>query len=206
VASDDSASVAKRRERARLTRAVIVEASAGEFARCGYGAASLNTILASVSSTKGAMYFHSTSKADLAHAVVDLAASRYREIGQRWSQSAAAPLDALAGLVGDLADAFTSESALQAEARLALEPDLRIDAAEVGAQAWEDAAVDLATRAAVDGGLDPRKLVSTLAVLLAGHRYLAASGDYAAGGSLRGRFAESLEIVLAAVTADLSPP
>ena len=53
------------------TRALLVENAFREIHTYGYGAASLDRILASSGVTKGALYHHFKSKADLLHAVID---------------------------------------------------------------------------------------------------------------------------------------
>lgn len=57
-------------QRAEVTRQAVLVGAATSFEKFGYGTASLSTILASAGVTKGAMYFHFSSKEDLAHAVI----------------------------------------------------------------------------------------------------------------------------------------
>jgi AcrR family transcriptional regulator len=59
-----------RQARAELTRSTIIKAAADLFDRYGYGATSLADIIAHAQVTKGSLYFHFSSKEDLAHAVV----------------------------------------------------------------------------------------------------------------------------------------
>ncbi len=53
------------------TRALLVENAFREIHAHGYGGASLDRILANSGLTKGALYHHFKSKADLLHAVID---------------------------------------------------------------------------------------------------------------------------------------
>ncbi|MCH7890745.1 MAG: helix-turn-helix transcriptional regulator [Gemmatimonadetes bacterium] len=53
------------------TRALLVENAFREIHAHGYAGASLDRILASSGVTKGALYHHFKSKADLLHAVID---------------------------------------------------------------------------------------------------------------------------------------
>ncbi|WP_033824885.1 ScbR family autoregulator-binding transcription factor [Kitasatospora sp. MBT63] len=62
--------MAVRQERAVRTRNAIVRAAASVFDEYGFEAASVAEILARASVTKGAMYFHFTSKEDLARGVL----------------------------------------------------------------------------------------------------------------------------------------
>ncbi|MFF8844803.1 ScbR family autoregulator-binding transcription factor [Streptomyces sp. NPDC015127] len=59
-----------RQERATRTRAAILEAAATVFAERGYEAATIADILARADVTKGALYFHFSSKEDLARGVL----------------------------------------------------------------------------------------------------------------------------------------
>jgi AcrR family transcriptional regulator len=59
-----------RQERANRTRAAIVEAAATVFAERGYEAATIADILVRADVTKGALYFHFSSKEDLARGVL----------------------------------------------------------------------------------------------------------------------------------------
>ncbi|MDQ3790673.1 MAG: TetR/AcrR family transcriptional regulator [Actinomycetota bacterium] len=59
-----------RQERAERTRNAILDAAAAVFDEYGFNGASLSDILAKAGVTKGALYFHFSSKEDLAHALV----------------------------------------------------------------------------------------------------------------------------------------
>jgi AcrR family transcriptional regulator len=58
-------------ERARATKASIVEGAAAVFEEIGYGNASLSSVAERAGVTKGALYFHFKSKEDLALAVIE---------------------------------------------------------------------------------------------------------------------------------------
>ena len=66
-------------ERARVTRATVIEGAARTFERLGYGNASLTDIAETAAVTKGALYFHFKSKEELAKAVIDEQHARVRE-------------------------------------------------------------------------------------------------------------------------------
>jgi len=57
-------------ERAERTRAAILDAAAAVFDDRGYAGATLSDIIAVANVTKGAMYFHFSSKEKIAHAIV----------------------------------------------------------------------------------------------------------------------------------------
>ena len=58
-------------QRAIKTRAALLAAAAHEFPDRGYAGASVTSILANSTSTKGALYFHFPSKEALAEAVLE---------------------------------------------------------------------------------------------------------------------------------------
>lgn len=60
-----------RQERAVRTRRAILEAAASVFDERGYEAATIADILTRAGVTKGALYFHFSSKQDLARGVLD---------------------------------------------------------------------------------------------------------------------------------------
>ncbi|MBB1242423.1 TetR/AcrR family transcriptional regulator [Streptomyces durbertensis] len=62
-------------ERALRTRAAIVRAAAEVFGEIGYEVATIADVLKAAGVTKGALYFHFASKAELAQAVIDAQAT-----------------------------------------------------------------------------------------------------------------------------------
>jgi AcrR family transcriptional regulator len=81
--------------RAKKTRARILELAAGAFAREGYEGTSLNELIRESGLTKGAFYFHFSSKKELA-----LAAFRFKQeqlVARLFAEAAGQP-DALAQL------------------------------------------------------------------------------------------------------------
>lgn len=190
-------------ERARRTRAAIVEAAASEFARRGYAAASVNTILQGSNATKGAMYFHFQSKEDLARAVLSAALEKYVEITERWKDSTLHPFEIVHGIINDIAHGFQDNVIVRAEFRLIVEPEFYSEVKSGGARLWGKAGVDLARRAQRLGDLrsefSPEKFVRVLSASLAGQRYMA---DLVADNrELCSMFEESLEVVLLAMAA-----
>ncbi|EOM75548.1 TetR/AcrR family transcriptional regulator [Rhodococcus rhodnii] len=193
--------VAHRQERARRTRAALIESAAEEFARRGYAAASISAILAGSKTTKGAMYFHFESKEDLARAVLDEGGASFVELSDRWlRRTDADPFELLHGLVLDLAALFERSVIVRAEFRLMVEPEFYSDVQSLGSKHWGRAASELAIRARVAGILvddvDPDLFTRVLSAALAGQRFLM---DMTVGDiDLPERFVESLELVLRA--------
>lgn len=60
-----------RQERAERTRKAILDAAAAAIDERGYNAASVSDILAKAGVTKGALYFHYSSKEELAQALIE---------------------------------------------------------------------------------------------------------------------------------------
>ncbi|MEV0947741.1 TetR family transcriptional regulator [Rhodococcus sp. NPDC049939] len=194
--------MARQQERARRTRAALVESAAIEFAKRGYAAASVNTILEGSNATKGAMYFHFQSKEDLARAVLQAGVEQFTALTERWKRRTdIGPFDALHGFVVDLAKLFHTSVIVRAEFRLIVEPEFYPDVLSGGSQVWGRTAHELAVRAEGQGllraGADPEKFTRVLAASLAGQRYM--SDMIALEGDLGTRFEESLDVVLAAM-------
>jgi AcrR family transcriptional regulator len=188
-------------ERARRTRAAIVEAAASEFARRGYAAASVNTILEGSNATKGAMYFHFQSKEDLARAVLSAALDKYVAITERWKTSTLHPFDVVHGIIDDIARGFQDNVIVRAEFRLIVEPEFYSEVQSGGGRVWGLAGIDLARKAQDMGDLlpefGPEKFIRVLSASLAGQRYMA---DLVSDSrDLRAMFEESLEVVLYAM-------
>ena len=165
-------------ERARRTRAAIVESAAAEFAKRGFAAASINLILEHSGATKGAMYFHFKSKEDLARAVLEEGLDHYRAIVDRWvGFSELDPFERLHGMICDLGEALHNDVIIAAEFRLVIDPEF-VDEAELrGTSVWGHAGYRLAEEAEKLGlfrpGVDLRRFVGAVGSSLAGQRYLA---------------------------------
>ena len=197
--------MARQQERARRTRAAIVEAAAVEFGKRGYAAASVNAILEGSNATKGAMYFHFESKEELGRAVLAAALEKFKETTDRWtSRTDLDPFEILHGLIDQVAQMFLTDPIVRAEFRLIIEPEFYADVQNGGARVWGSSARDLIARAQREGlvrdGVDTDKFTRVLAASLAGQRYM--SDLTASEVDLRARFEESLEVVLAGMASD----
>ncbi len=192
-------------ERARRTRAAIVESAAAEFAKRGFAAASINLILEHSGATKGAMYFHFKSKEDLARAVLEEGLDHYRAIVDRWvGFSELDPFERLHGMICDLGEALHNDVIIAAEFRLVIDPEFVDEAQLRGTSVWGHAGYRLAEEADDLGlfrpGVDLRRFVGAVGSSLAGQRYLA---DLTAPGvDVRSRFESCLEIPLEATASE----
>ncbi|MDZ7931240.1 MAG: TetR family transcriptional regulator [Rhodococcus sp. (in: high G+C Gram-positive bacteria)] len=161
-------------QRAINTRSEIIAAAAQEFAEHGYAAASINNIIDNSTRTKGALYFHFSSKQALAQAVLEQVRSLYTPIVERWRNAPVHPFDAISGIVHDIA-AQASNVLMRADARLAVDqPSTEL---ERPSSVWEAAIGDLAVRAESAGYLcgdfTAERFTRFLVATLAGHRMLA---------------------------------
>lgn len=98
-------------------------AAALTFERVGYSGATLEEIVQRADATKGALYFHFRSKADLAHAVL---ATHYERLDAIIREAAAADLDAyntLGHVITALARANQRDPIARAAVRLGDERD-----------------------------------------------------------------------------------
>ncbi|MDI9914989.1 TetR/AcrR family transcriptional regulator [Rhodococcus sp. IEGM 1379] len=194
--------MARQQERARRTRASLVEAAASEFAKRGYAAASVNAILDGSQATKGAMYFHFQSKEELARAILTGAIELFTDVTDQWAKRTDLdPFQLLHGLVRDIATLFRTNVVVRAEFRLIIEPEFYADVQSGAGQVWGRSAHQFAALAQESGlfreGVDTEKFTRVLAASLAGQRYMADLTSQ--NGDLGDWFEESLEVVLEAM-------
>lgn len=110
-----------RQQRAVATRAAILDAAAREFDERGYVGSSMDGVADRAGLTKGALYFHFGSKADLAGAVI----AQQHEVSRRYGEAAFArassPLEAMMWMSQGLATQMVSEVVVSAGIRLSTE-------------------------------------------------------------------------------------
>lgn len=193
---------AKQQDRARITRALVVDAAAVEFAKRGYAAASINSILAASGRTKGALYFHFPSKDALAHAVLDEARARYTGIAAPWRERTDHPVRSMRGLMDDIASALTADPVLQADIHLGTDSGASFDRTRRASLSWEGVALELASAAQEKGCLKaqftPERLVRSLVTVVAGQCLLSRLSTNAS--DVHTRYSESCGIVIAVMT------
>ncbi|MDH6134246.1 AcrR family transcriptional regulator [Kitasatospora sp. MAA4] len=144
--------------RAEQTRATIIEAAADLFDRQGYRAASLSGIAGRAGVTKGALYFHFTSKEELALAVIE----RQDELSRRASEELLAlnlpGFETVVRMTFEFAGRALSNPVTRAGVRLTLERLVPGSAArdsyggwvEVAGRQLERAVVELDVRPTID--------------------------------------------------------
>lgn len=144
-----------RQERAVATRAALIEAAAAEFDERGYVGASMDGVAERAGMTKGALYFHFRSKADIAGAVI----ARQDEISRHYAEVAAArsssPLESLMWMSQGVATQMTREVVVRAGIRLAADPNAREIPREHPYEHWVEHTADIIRRAISAGEVDP---------------------------------------------------
>ncbi|MFF9070115.1 ScbR family autoregulator-binding transcription factor [Streptomyces sp. NPDC014891] len=113
-----------KQERARRTKAQILNAAAEVFAEQGYPTVTLQDVADRVGMTKGAVYFHYANKHVLAIAVVEEHYERWPELVERVRATKDNPLDTLLAVLDSTAEAFRSDTMVRAGARLQIERSL----------------------------------------------------------------------------------
>jgi len=108
-----------RQQRAVATRAALVEAAAHEFDERGYLGTSVDGVAERAGLTKGAVYFHFRSKADMAAAVV----AAQNEVSRRYAaavrERCLSPLESLMWMSQGVATQMVHEVVVSAGIRLA---------------------------------------------------------------------------------------
>ncbi|WP_458112822.1 TetR/AcrR family transcriptional regulator [Arthrobacter sp. R1-13] len=108
-------------ERARVTRGSIVAGAAAVFEEAGYGSASLSTVAERAGVTKGALYFHFSSKEDLALAVIEAQHALVTEEARRTASYGRDALSTMVMICGSFARQLVREPVVRAGVRLTLE-------------------------------------------------------------------------------------
>ena len=139
--------------RAEATREAIIQGAAEMFDRYGYDATSLSNVMAKAGVTKGALYFHFSSKEDLANAVIER--QHARSVGPAWDrvEGDGGGLEAVIRLSYHLAAQLRADPVVRAGIRLTLETGTFNCTRPDPYQDWIDAVAILLRRAAETGDL-----------------------------------------------------
>lgn len=105
-------------DRAVQTRERIVAGAAAAFYRVGYADASIATIAHTAGVTKGALYFHFSSKEEIARAVIDEQHGRVTAAAEIIFQTTASPAETMMLMCADLAERLVSDVVVRAGIRL----------------------------------------------------------------------------------------
>ncbi|WP_072803425.1 ScbR family autoregulator-binding transcription factor [Rhodococcoides yunnanense] len=155
-------------ERAEHTRRAVLVGAAVSFEKFGYGTASLSTILAHAGVTKGAMYFHFSSKEDLAKAVIDeqhrMAMDGYEAVVAHVPTA----LDALILVSQEMARQLVVEPVARGGMRLTLEIGSIEGSVQQPYLDWIAGIRALASRAAAEGDIADGVDVEALTMFVVG--------------------------------------
>ena len=136
--------------RAEATREAIVRGAAEVFDRYGYGSTTLSDIVGRSGVTKGALYFHFSSKEDLAAAVVDKYESLLVEPARGVLDDGHA-LEAVIRLSQEFAGQLLSDVVVRAGVRLTLEQGTFGTLSSRSYQQWLELVEELMRRSADEG-------------------------------------------------------
>ncbi|MGK5627535.1 ScbR family autoregulator-binding transcription factor [Streptomyces sp. URMC 123] len=161
----------ERQERAERTRNALIRAAAEVYDRIGYERATLALISSAAGVTKGALYFHFATKAELAEAVRCAAGTATRaaveELARRHT-AAVPPVPALQTVIDVthlLARALRTDPAVRAAVRLTREAGLPDSPGHDCYRVWGEAVRTLLERARLDGSLRPEPDIPSVAAL-----------------------------------------
>lgn len=112
-----------RDEQRQKSRAEILRVAAEEFDRRGYAAVAMSEVAASAGLTKGSVYFHFTSKAELAQAVVETYFAQWRLLRQEVEERELTGLDAIRWMSLNVAEAYKNDPGVRAPLRLMREAE-----------------------------------------------------------------------------------
>jgi len=153
-------------ERAVATRDRIVRSAAAIFDQRGYSNTSIDVIATEAGVTKGALYHHFTSKAEVANAVIELQyviAQAYAERALRLGRTA---LERMMWMSQSFAQQMKDEVVVSAGVRLTTEADASELAREAPYGGWIAAVEQLIAMAVQEGDIrkdvDPAQLASFL--------------------------------------------
>ncbi|OZC76017.1 TetR family transcriptional regulator [Rhodococcus sp. 06-462-5] len=140
-------------ERAASTRQAVLQGAAASFEKFGYGTASLSTIIAHAGVSKGAMYFHFSSKEDLAQAVIDAQLAMAASASTLIIEQTPKALDALILVSKELGRQLQTESIARGGMRLTLESAIVGSPNAQAFEEWVGKMGDLAARAQAEGDI-----------------------------------------------------
>lgn len=202
----DSGSVGRAavQPRARATRLAILSAAAEHFARNGYHATSLDSVLADSGGTKGALYFHFASKEALARAVIAEMAQRWQDVRGQVGGRGLDPLSALLTLVDEVIERLIEDPIARGGTRLLNDLPTRSQDAGGPYGCGERDASALLAQAAQAGllrdGIDPGLVARQIVALIAGHRQICDA--VADRHNLRQRVDEAWTLLLPTIATD----
>jgi AcrR family transcriptional regulator len=202
--SDARSRRATSQPRARATRLAILTAAAEHFARNGYHATSLDSVLADSGGTKGALYFHFASKEALARAVVAEMVQGWEDLRNQVSSRGFDPLSTLLALVDKVVARLIDNPIARGGMRLLNDLPTRAQETPGPYGGAERDVLALLTQAMQAGllrdGIEPASLARQIVAVIAGHRQICDAEDGC--HTLRQRLEETWAFLLPAIATD----
>jgi AcrR family transcriptional regulator len=163
--------------RARTTRRELLLGAARRFAVQGFHGTSLSQVVGDGGRTKGALFFHFSSKSALGWAVVDELHASWDDVVDRITARDLDPLRALLVVYDAQIARLECDPIVQGGLRVMREdPGMQADRHK-WVEGWRSESEVLLRRAHADGlladGVDPAAVSSTLLSSVVGHHYLA---------------------------------
>ncbi|WP_158865730.1 ScbR family autoregulator-binding transcription factor [Leifsonia sp. AG29] len=152
--------------RAQLTRDTIVAGAATVFGNRGYGLSSIADIAAEAGATKGALYFHFSSKDELARAVIEEQHTRTMTAAAEIMQEGRPGLETMVLLSRRLALQILEDPVVQAGIRLTTDVSSFEHPVSEPCRDWLETAEDLFARSVREGDLAPTVDVGELAYVI----------------------------------------
>lgn len=141
-------------ERAVRTREAVIQAAAEAFADAGFLATSMADIFARAGVTKGALYFHFTSKEELAFAIIDAEEQAAAEMIESVMATDSPPLQKLIDISFRWAHLIQSNSIVQAGLRMIIEQGTYSRPMPQPYTQWQDLSAQLFAQAQERGELE----------------------------------------------------
>jgi len=138
-----------RQEQSEKTRSAIIDAAAAAFDQYGYQGAGLSLILEQAGVTRGALYFHFSSKEELAQ---ELVRAQFENI-ERHLENGTKGLQALINLTFGMASDLTTDIRVRAGVRLVIEHASFTAPTQDAYRSWIQVARDLLAEAKRSGEL-----------------------------------------------------
>ncbi|MER5258609.1 MULTISPECIES: helix-turn-helix domain-containing protein [unclassified Streptomyces] len=144
-----------KQDRARRTHALVLDAAAVEFAAQGFAATNLQVVARRTGLTKGALYGHFDSKAELAAELTRQFEERWQALLNAAQASGAQPLRVLDLLLTQLTDHAQHDTRFRAGLRLVTEKAWAEGTNTVQVEQLRTLLLHLVAGAQESGGIDP---------------------------------------------------
>lgn len=192
-----------RQERAQATQSAIIQAAATVFAERGYARTTLDVVAVEAGVTKGALYFHFSSKRDLANAVIAEETRLTALRAQETLDAGYSVIETMIRLHRNLAAQIVDDAVVAAGVKLTTEELVAQLDISAPYDLWTDLTVDLLRRGVENGelrsGLDPEKLSRFVVGAFVGVNLV--SNSLGHGPDLFVRVREMWEILISGIAA-----